>query len=44
MANNDPWGVSTNGSEISSGKNIFNDFDLRMTDVLPLHIFIKLIN
>ena len=23
MAKNDPWGVATNGSEISSGKTIF---------------------
>ena len=44
MANNDPWGVSTNGSEISSGKNIFNDFDMRMTDVFKLCLYTFLSN
>lgn len=49
MANNDPWGVTTNDSEISSGKKICNNFDVLMSTIigfviLSLQISIKQIN
>ena len=36
MANNDPWGVSTNDSERSSGKYIWNNYDRLILLILIL--------